>query len=90
MNKTELAACVANALGIPNTKGLEAVDAVFSQISNTVAGGNAVSISGFGKFEPVESKPRVGRNPKTGETMDIPAKIMVKFRPGKNLKEIVN
>ena len=90
MNKTELCMAVATALDVSNAKGTDAVNAVLNEISAAVAGGKAVNISGFGKFEPVQSKARVGRNPKTGEEIQIPPRIMVKFRPGKNLKESAN
>ena len=90
MTKSDLCVAVATALGVSNTKGAEAVNAVLDQISDTVAKGKAVNISGFGKFEPVQSKARIGRNPKTGQEIPIPPRVMIKFRPGKNLKESAN
>ena len=90
MNKTELSAAVATALNVSNAQGAAAVNAVFDIISNTLADGDSVIITGFGKFEPVTTKARTGRNPKTGEPVKIPAKTAIKFRPGKGLKEQVD
>lgn len=90
MNKTELAAKVALALDTTNKEALAAVDAVFEIIGKTLSGGQEVSIANFGKFEVIETKGRVGRNPKTGEAIDIPRRSVPKFRPGKGLKELVD
>lgn len=88
MNKTELSAAVGEAIGLNHTGGAKAVNAVFDIITETLAKGQPVIITGFGKFEPVETKPRTGRNPRTGESIDIPVKTVIKFRPGKTLIEI--
>ncbi len=90
MNKTELSASVANAFSCPNSHGAEIVNTVFAIISDALAGGDSVTITGFGKFEVVQTKPRTGRNPQTGDPVNIPAGTAVKFRPGKSLKESVN
>jgi len=90
MNKTDLSTAVAAALNAGNAQGAAAVNAVFDIISNTLADGDSVVISGFGKFEPVTTKARTGRNPKTGEPVEIPSRTAVKFRPGKALKELVD
>lgn len=90
MNKTELAVKVAEFMGVNENNGACAVNAVLGAISEALAAGEEVNITGFGKFEPVKSEVRVGRNPQTGEPVDIPAKTVVKFRPGKSLKEQVN
>jgi len=87
MNKTELAARVATLMERSDTTGARAVDAVVTAITGALADGEAVNITGFGKFKPVTTKARTGRNPKTGETLDIPAKTVVKFQPGKILKD---
>lgn len=86
MNKTELAAAVGAALSVSNIQGAAAVNAVFDVIAEALAEGDPVNITGFGKFEAVQTKARTGRNPKTGESVDIPAKTAIKFRPGKGLK----
>ena len=89
MNKTELSAAVAASLEIGNAQATDAINAVFEVISDTLIAGDFVNITGFGKFEAVTTKPRIGRNPATGEAVDIPAKTAVKFRPGKSLKDSV-
>jgi DNA-binding protein HU-beta len=87
MNKTELAARVATLMERPDTTGVHAVNAVITAIAETLAAGEEVNITGFGKFKPVATKARTGRNPKTGDPVDIPAKTVVKFQPGKVLKD---
>jgi DNA-binding protein HU-beta len=64
-----------------------AYDALFAILAGTLKNGDAVSISGFGSFKVVERKARKGRNPRTGEEIQIPASKAVKFTPGKALKE---
>ena len=66
-----------------------AVEAVFDAISKTMARGEDVTITGFGTFRIAKSAARQGRNPKTGESITIPASIKPKFRAGKQLKEAV-
>lgn len=89
MNKTELASAVAKSIHITKKAAEEAVDAVFETITDTLAKGEKVRISGFGVFETVERAARKGRNPQTGEEIDIPATVTPKFKAGKALKEAV-
>ena len=63
-----------------------AYDALFAILAGTLQNGDAVSISGFGNFKVVERKSRKGRNPRTGQEIQIPAGKAVKFTPGKALK----
>ncbi len=67
-----------------------AVEAVFDTITKTMGHGDDVAITGFGTFRVVKRAARQGRNPKTGETIQIKASIKPKFRAGKVLKEAVN
>lgn len=90
MNKTDLSIAVATALSASNAQGAAAVNAVFDVISEALVDGDSVTITGFGKFEAVQTSARTGRNPRTGEPVDIPAKTAIKFRPGKGLKEQVS
>jgi len=90
MNKTELAIKVADTLETHSRVAQEYVNTIFDIIGKTLSGGQEINIAGFGKFVPFETKGRTGRNPKTGETVDIPSKTVVKFRPGKTLKELVD
>jgi nucleoid DNA-binding protein len=90
MNKTELCNAVAYKLEISANKAAELVNAVLDSISEALIESGSVTITGFGKFEARTSAARTGRNPKTGETVDIPARTVVKFKPGKGLKEQVS
>lgn len=89
MNKTELASAVAKSIHVTKKVAEEAIDAVFETITDTLAKGEKVRISGFGVFETVERAARKGRNPQTGEEIDIPATVTPKFKAGKALKEAV-
>ncbi len=68
----------------------KAVDAMFKAITDEVAAGNKVTITGFGSFEPKTREARAGRNPQTGEAITIPAHNVVTFKAGKGLKDCVN
>lgn len=89
MNKTELASAVAKSIHVTKKVAEEAIDAVFETITDALAKGEKVRISGFGVFETVERAARKGRNPQTGEEIDIPATVTPKFKAGKALKEAV-
>ncbi len=89
MNKAELMEEVASQTGLAKRTAREAVDAVVSAISDCLAKGEKVTLVGFGAFRVIKRKARVGRNPQTGETIQIPAKKVPKFVPGKNLKNKV-
>lgn len=90
LNKADLAAQVATLMNTTNKYGLEAVKAVFNALHAVLAKGQPVNVSDFGKFDVRQTEARQGRNPKTGETVEIPPKAVVKFKPGKLLKESVN
>ncbi len=66
------------------------VEIIFDTIIETLNNGEKIELRGFGSFRLRERNARQGRNPKTGETVDIPAKRVAYFKPGKDLKEIVN
>lgn len=65
----------------------EIVDGILCSIKSTLSKGTDVAIAGFGTFKVKQTKARTGRNPKTGETIKIPAKKKVAFKPAKDLKE---
>lgn len=90
MNKNELIADVASKTGLTKTAAGEAVDATFDVIAAALSGGNEVKIAGFGTFVVSERAASEGRNPRTGETIKIPAQKAPKFRAGKGLKDAVN
>lgn len=89
MNKTELVDSIAESAGIPKTAAKKALDSVIDAISNALAEGDSVGITGFGTFSTLERQKRMGVNPATGKKMEIKAKRVAKFKPGKELKDLV-
>lgn len=90
MNKKELIDAVMKETGIETKAASErAVEAVFGTIVKTLGHGEEVAIAGFGTFRVAKRAAREGRNPKTGEKIQIKASIKPKFRAGKLLKEAV-
>ncbi|MCV6546050.1 MAG: HU family DNA-binding protein [Cohaesibacter sp.] len=90
MNKNELISAVADKSGLTKAQAGDAVDALFDTISSTLKGGDEVRIIGFGNFSVTERAATEGRNPRTGETIQIPASKTPKFKAGKGLKDAVN
>ena len=89
MNKNELTQQVMNRCGLSRHDAEQAVSAVCDAITEAVAGGERVQLTGFGTFEARQRNPRVGRNPKTGEAVESPAVRVPVFKPGKGLKDAV-
>ncbi|MGK7908872.1 MAG: HU family DNA-binding protein [Synechococcus sp.] len=89
MNKGELVDAVAMEAGVSKKNAEEILSAMLDVITTTVASGDKVSLIGFGSFEPRERKAREGRNPKTGEKLQIPATVVPAFSAGKGFKEAV-
>lgn len=90
MNKAGLIEAVQKAAGLETkTQSERCVDAVVDTIVKTLGRGEEVAITGFGTFRVVKRAARQGRNPKTGETIQIAASVKPKFRAGKMLKEAV-
>ena len=90
MNKDDLIGKIATNIGISKTDATKSVNAVFSTITSTLKGGNEVRLVGFGTFLVVNRAATTGRNPRTGESIQIQAKKVPKFRAGKALKDSVN
>jgi DNA-binding protein HU-beta len=90
VNKTDLVASVANATGMSKSDAGNAVESVFDAISSALSGGGEVRLVGFGTFSVSHRKATQGRNPRTGETIQIKASNQPKFKAGKALKEAVN
>jgi DNA-binding protein HU-beta len=90
MNKTELINKVAEATEMTKKDAAKSVEAVFEAITEALRTGDKVQLIGFGNFEVRERAARKGRNPQTGEEIDIPATKAPVFKPGKQLKEEVN
>ena len=90
MTKAQLVEAVMNAAGMETKAAAErAVEGVFDTIVKTLSRGEEVAISGFGTFRVAKRAARQGRNPRTGETIQIAASTKPKFRAGKLLKEAV-
>ena len=90
MTHAELSDSVATSLGLSKAEGKKAVEAVFAAIADAAAKGEEVSVSGFGKFKVSTSAAREGRNPATGETMQIAAKTKLGFSAAKAVKDRLN
>ncbi len=90
MNKNELVASVAEASGLSKADAGRAVDGVIGSITGALKSGGDVRIVGFGTFSVANRKATTGRNPRTGEPIQIKASKMPKFKPGTPLKEAVN
>ena len=86
MNKLELVTAVADRAGLTKRDAERAVTAAVDIIEETLQRGDRVSLVGFGTFEVRDRKPRVGRNPQTGQEIRIPAGRVPSFKAGKNLK----
>jgi len=89
MNKAELVEEVSSKVGITKKDAGKVVDAVTETITNTLKKGEKVTLVDFGTFQLIERKARKGINPQTKKTIQIPAKKVPKFRPGKGLREKV-
>ncbi|MBT3556543.1 MAG: HU family DNA-binding protein [Rhodospirillales bacterium] len=90
MNKNDLVAAVSDSSGLSKADSAKAVDAVFDSITGSLSGGGEVRLVGFGTFSVADRKATTGRNPRTGEAIQIPASKQPKFKAGKGLKESVN
>ena len=89
LNKTDLAGEVASESGLDNSQAKKAVEATFAVIARHLASGDEVSVGGFGKFSVTERSAREGRNPQTGETIQIAASKAPKFSAASGLKTSV-
>ena len=89
MNKTELIAAMADQAGLSKKDAEKAVTALLDSIVEAVVAGEKVQLVGFGTFEVKHRNARVGRNPKTKETINIPASKAPAFKAGKQFKESI-
>ncbi len=90
MNKTDLINHIAESVDLTKTNAQRAVDSVLEAIVSTLTAGDQVAIPGFGTFSVGDRAARTGRNPQTGEAIQIAAAKVVKFKAGKGLKDSVN
>lgn len=90
MNKAQLVDAVASKCDMPKTKAEAAIKSTLEAISEELQSGNSVQLIGFGTFSVSERSARTGINPKTKESIKIPAKKVAKFKPGKQLADSIN
>ncbi len=90
MNKNDLISQVADDAGLSKVDATKAVDAVLDNIAGSLGNGGEVRLVGFGTFSVTHRKATTGRNPRTGETIQIKASNQPKFKAGKALKDAVN
>ena len=90
MTKTDLIEGLSNKLGLVKIEAERVVDGVLDAITEALKQGDRVNLSGFGTFAVSAREARTGRNPKTGESIEISANRSAKFKPGKQLKESLN
>jgi DNA-binding protein HU-beta len=90
MTKADLIDSIASKLDMPKGQAERAVNTVFDDIVGALRSGDKVNISGFGTFAVSARKARTGRNPKTGESIQIAASKSAKFKAGKSLKDQLN
>ncbi|MFZ5432620.1 MAG: HU family DNA-binding protein [Calditrichota bacterium] len=88
MNKAELVTAVAAKTGMTKRSAEETLDAVLDTITDAVRDGDKVAVTGFGTFLLTERAARIGRNPKTGEEIQIAARKLPRFIPGKKFREM--
>lgn len=90
MNKSQLTAQIAEQAEITNAQASAALDATVDAITKALKDGDSLSLVGFGTFSVGDRAARTGRNPQTGEAIQISAAKVPKFKPGKALKDAVN
>ena len=89
MNKTELVGAIAEKTGLSKKDSEKALSAALDSIVDALKGGDKVQLIGFGSFEVKERAARTGRNPRTNETIEIPAAKLPQFKAGKALKDAI-
>lgn len=90
MNKKELTATIAEVSSLSQSKAEEILNTILQKIAESLKNGKSVKFVGFGNFSVSKREARKGRNPQTGEEINIPAKKLVKFKPGKALSAEIN
>ena len=90
MNKAELIEAIASKADLTKADAKKALDAFIDTTSDSLKKGDRVALVGFGSFSVAKRAARTGRNPKTGQEMQIPAKKVVKFKPGAELAKVVD
>ena len=89
LTKSDIVEDLNNKIGLNKREAKELVDLLFNDIKNLLSEGHEVKLSGFGNFQLRDKSPRPGRNPRTGEDVEISARRVVTFKSGQKLKESV-
>ena len=90
MTKADLIEEVSRVVEMTRKEAEVIVEAIFDSIVHSLRGGDKIEIRGFGSFRTRQRQPRIGRNPKTGARVEVPAKKIPYFKPSKELKDVVN
>jgi len=90
MTKADLVEEVVRVTELPRKESEIVVETIFESIIQALQGGDKIEIRGFGSFRIRQRNPRIGRNPKTGERVEVPAKRVPYFKPSKELRDLVN
>lgn len=90
MNKAQLVEKLSEKTKLPKNQAESFLEAALEIIQKTVAKGDDVKLVGFGTFSHLDRKARTGRNPKTGQTVEIPSGRVPRFKPGKEFKELLD
>ena len=90
VTKAHLVEEVVRVTELPRKESETIVETIFESIIGALQGGDRIEIRGFGSFRTRQRRGRIGRNPKTGEKVDVPAKKIPFFKPSKELKDFVN
>ena len=90
MTKADLIDEVSKAVEMTRKESEQIVDTIFESIVKALRGGDKIEIRGFGSFRTRQRQARMGRNPKTGAKVDVPAKKIPYFKPSKELKDLIN
>jgi nucleoid DNA-binding protein len=89
MTKKDMAKAIADEMGLPQTQAREIIQRVFGGIVETLLNEGRIELRNFGVFEVKQRRPRRARNPRTGEQVDVPAKLVVTFKPGREMEQRV-
>ena len=90
LTRADLAEMLNRQIGLSRADAAAMIESILDHMTGALLDGDNVKISGFGTFVLRDKGQRIGRNPKTGEAVDIPAKRVAYFKPGKELKEMIN
>ena len=90
MTKSELIEQLAERAEISKKRAEEAVNCIFDRMAGSLAGGDRIEVRGFGSFSLKEHRAYTGRNPKTGESVDVAGKQSIHFKVGKELRQLVD